>query len=210
MRLEAVDPVAEAAGLAPGMTLSDAKARVPELITADADPAADQALLKRLAEACRRYTPAVAPDTPDGVCLDIAGTELLWDGEDALAADLLARMGRLALSARIGVADTPGLAWALARFGTPQPVRKKTLPSPLMGEGAGDEGDLHDVRANELKRRPSSSNGSTAAKSPSPQPSPIRRREGEGIFITPIGQTAAVLAAMPVGRCASILRPSCS
>ncbi len=117
VRLEATDAVAEGLGLSPGLTLSDARARIPELVTADADPAADLALLERLADACRRYTPALALDAPDSLVLDITGTERLWDGEGAMGADLLGRLEKLGLSGRIGIADTPGAAWAMARFG---------------------------------------------------------------------------------------------
>jgi protein ImuB len=104
-------------GLYAGMTLSDAKAQVPELRTLEADPAADLALLDRLAEACRRYTPALAVDAPDGLYLNVSGTERLFGGEIGLIAEVTARFQRLGLSLRYGLADTPGLAWGLARFG---------------------------------------------------------------------------------------------
>jgi len=96
-----------------GMSLADAKAQIPELKTLEADPA----LLDRIAEACRRYTPALAVDSPDGVFLNITGTDLLFGGEDGLVADLSAGLTAQGLSFRYGIADTPGLAWALARFG---------------------------------------------------------------------------------------------
>lgn len=99
------------------MSLSDAKAQIPELKTLEADPAADATLLQGIAEACRRYTPALAVDAPDGVHLNITGTGPLFGGEDGLMQDLSARLTRQGLSFRYGVADTPGLAWALARFG---------------------------------------------------------------------------------------------
>lgn len=119
-----MDAAAETQGLTVGLTLSDARARVPELVTADADPGADHALLERLGEACRRYTPALALDAPDSLTLDITGTERLWGGEAALGNEIVARMKCLGLSARVGIADTPGAAWAFSRF-----------LSPLMGEG---------------------------------------------------------------------------
>lgn len=103
------------------MMLAAARARVPELQTVDADPAADRAALKELAELCRRYTPSLAIDPPDGVHLNVTGCGPLFGGEAALAADLTARVGRLGFTARYGVADTPALAWALARF-SPRPI----------------------------------------------------------------------------------------
>src|SRR4051812_48761295 len=52
LRLQALSAEAEALGLTVGLTLADARARVPELKVEEADPRADFALLKRLAEAC--------------------------------------------------------------------------------------------------------------------------------------------------------------
>ena len=118
------------------MSLSDARAQVPELKAADADPAADRAALRAVAELCRRYTPSLAIDEPDGVHLNITGCEPLFGGESALAADLTGKVARLGFTARCGRADTPALAWALARF-APDPVagvgvRAKALaPLPM-------------------------------------------------------------------------------
>jgi protein ImuB len=73
MRIMALDQAALALGLTPGLTLADARARVPELVVFDHDPCADAALLDWLAEACDRYTPMVAIDPPHGLILDITG-----------------------------------------------------------------------------------------------------------------------------------------
>jgi protein ImuB len=121
LRLTALDPASEALGLTPGLSLSDARAQVPELKVADADPAADRAAHKAIAELCRRYTPSLAINPPDGVDLNITGCERLSGSETALAAALAARLKRLGYSARAGIADTPSLAWAMARF-SPDPV----------------------------------------------------------------------------------------
>lgn len=50
LRLAAVDQAARSLGLEPGMTLADARARVPELVAADRDESADRAWLERLAD----------------------------------------------------------------------------------------------------------------------------------------------------------------
>ena len=110
------------------MTLADARARTPELRMVRADPVADLALLTRLAEACRRYTPALALHEPDGIDLNVTGCAPLFGGE----ALLLAEIGRrFDLSLRTAVADTPGLAYATARFGkggaVPVGVRTEAL-----------------------------------------------------------------------------------
>jgi protein ImuB len=116
MRLAAVDSAALALGLTPGLTLADARARVPELGVFDADDRADAALLDWLAEGCDRYTPMVATDPPHGLILDITGgTHGYARGEDGLAADLQRRLARLGLTVRLALATTPDAATALAR-----------------------------------------------------------------------------------------------
>lgn len=116
-RLYAVDEAAAALGLYPGQKATDAAALCPGLVLADADPEGDRAALLALADWCVRVSPAVAPDPPDGLLIDIAGLAHLWGGEDALVADLLDRLAANGLPARAAVADTAGAAWALAQFG---------------------------------------------------------------------------------------------
>jgi protein ImuB len=113
--LTAVSPQAAAAGLFPGQGLTDARALRPDLVLAEAEPGADARALEALADWCVRFSPAVAPDPPDGLFLDIGGVSHLWGGEAEMAADLAARLTRDGLTARIAVADTAGAAWALAR-----------------------------------------------------------------------------------------------
>jgi len=114
--LAVVNPAAAAAGLAPGMPLADALSFFPGLTTAAAEPAEDAAALRRLAEWCNRYSPWTAPDGTDGVRIEITGSAHLWGGEAALATDLMARLDRWRIAARIAIADTLGAAWATARF----------------------------------------------------------------------------------------------
>ena len=115
--LTAVNRQAEAEGLAPGMRLADARALLPRLAAAEARPAEDRRGLERLALWCNRFTPCCAVDGGDGLLLDIAGADHLFGGEAAMAAEVEARLAGLGFGARTGLADTPGAAWALARFG---------------------------------------------------------------------------------------------
>lgn len=97
---------------------------------AEQTPAADRAALERLAEWCSRYTPWTAVESASepgggaGLWLDITGCAHLFGGEEALSRELVARLSRFGLSARLGLADTPGAAWAVARYATEaaQPV----------------------------------------------------------------------------------------
>ena len=118
MRLVAVDSAASALGLAPGLSLADARIRVPDLVIADHDPHADARLLARLADACDRYTPMVATDLFDGLTLDITGCGHAFGGEAGIAADLDRLAAQWRVTVRHAIADTPEAAQALARYGT--------------------------------------------------------------------------------------------
>src|SRR5687767_11824060 len=116
LRLAAVDQAARSLGLEPGMTLADARARVPELQAVERDEAADRAWLERLADGGVRYTPMVALDAPDGVILDVTGCTHLLGGERSLAADVERRMAALRMTMRPAFAGAPKAAHALARY----------------------------------------------------------------------------------------------
>jgi len=82
-------------------------ARLPELSVHPATPEEDRAALRRLALWCGRWSPWTAADAEDGLWLDVTGAAHLFGGEAALLADI---------AARLAIADTPGMAWAFARF----------------------------------------------------------------------------------------------
>ena len=115
-RVMAVDAAAEALGLAPGLTLKAARARAPDLAAAPHDPVEDAAVQRRMLAACRRFTPALATAGPDALLLDVTGCGHLHGGEPALAAAAAALFSRAGFALRWGLADTPDLAAALARF----------------------------------------------------------------------------------------------
>ncbi len=117
MRITGGDAAATSAALL-GLTLADARARMPELIAVPQDPVADHRLLEWLADGCDRYTPMVAIAGEDGLTLDITGCAATAGGEGALVADVEARMARAGLSLRHALAHTPEAAQALARFQT--------------------------------------------------------------------------------------------
>jgi protein ImuB len=112
----APNTVAAAGGILPGLSLADARALMPGLAVFPADPSGDAASLARLADWCSRYTPLVALDGADGLWLDVEGAAHLFGGEADLLADLDNRLGKLGYGSRAAIADTPGAAWAAARF----------------------------------------------------------------------------------------------
>ena len=142
MRLAAVNRAAAQAGLAPGMAVADARALEPGLHAVAQDLEGDLRTLAALADWCGRYSPWTAVDgieagNAGGLWLDITGCAHLFGSEEALLADLLGRLGcaggagfatgtgfatgagyaaRAGLAARAALADTPGAAWAVARY----------------------------------------------------------------------------------------------
>lgn len=115
-RIVCVDGAARARGIEPGTTLAAARAMAPDLALIEADPGADEACLSAVLAWSRRYTPLAAFDRPDGLMLDVAGATHLFGGEEALAADVERRLLSQGFRARVGLADSPELAWALARW----------------------------------------------------------------------------------------------
>jgi protein ImuB len=112
----AVSEGGKALGLQTGQTLADALALEPGLASFDADPAADLRALEGLSDWCVRFSPAVAPDPPDGLILDVTGAAHLWGGEEALIEDLRLRFRRADIPVQAAIAETVGAAWALARY----------------------------------------------------------------------------------------------
>lgn len=119
-REEVVAACAAAAslGIHVGMAATHARALVSDLDFRLADPEADAVLLDRLALlAVRRWSPIAAATPNDGLWLDLAGCDHLYGGEERFCRRLRAFCQRAGFTARIAVADTPGAAHALARFG---------------------------------------------------------------------------------------------
>ncbi|MCB5426342.1 DNA polymerase Y family protein [Altererythrobacter sp. CC-YST694] len=118
IRIVALDAQALRLGLAPGLTLADGRARVPELAAIEHDPHADRLWLERIADGCDRWTPLVELDPPDGVTLDITGCAHLTGGEAALVRQVEQGFIAAGSSLRHALAGTPEAAQALARFQT--------------------------------------------------------------------------------------------
>jgi protein ImuB len=102
------------------MPLAEAQALARELATAPHDQSANRQALEKLAEACERFAPCVAleeGDEPECLLMDISNLEHLWGSEANLAAHVENFFTRPGYHVRLAVANTVGLAWALAHFG---------------------------------------------------------------------------------------------
>lgn len=115
---------ARALGVHPGMAATHARALVSDLDFRPAEPQADAELLDRLALfAVRRWSPIAAVSPSDGLWIDLAGCEHLHGGEERFCRRLIAFCSRAGFTARVAVADTPGAAHALARYGRGDLIR---------------------------------------------------------------------------------------
>lgn len=122
MMITATNAVAEASGVIPGMVLADARAITPGLKDIDDKPDLPEKLLKRLGEWCIRFTPVVAVELPDGLLLDATGCTHLWGGDQSYLDDIERKLSARGYVIRTAIADTPGVAWGVARFGKNQRV----------------------------------------------------------------------------------------
>jgi protein ImuB len=118
--LSAVNAEARTLGLHRGQAHADARAIAPHLESAPAEPEKDAAALQKLALWAERFSPCVALDQLtagfEGLYLDMTGGAHLFGGEGALLQEIERRLKAAGVPARAAVADTPGAAWALARF----------------------------------------------------------------------------------------------
>ena len=122
--LTAINPAARALGLRRGQAHADARAIAPQLESAPAEPDHERAALERLALWAERFSPCVAIDRTlaglEGLFIDMTGGAHLFGGEEKCLAEIERRLKAAAIPARAAMADTPGAAWALARFGENQ------------------------------------------------------------------------------------------
>lgn len=172
-RLSHVNKAGRKAGLGPGLSLPDARAICPDLLTEPNDTMREASLLRALWRWADVLSPRVALDAPDGLLLDIAGCAHLFGGEPDMAAHAIERLSDMQITARLGIADTKGGAWALARYGKGNPAIAKSGATtnalrglPIAALGVGDKlvselsrtglttiRQLMEIRSSELARR---------------------------------------------------------
>jgi protein ImuB len=144
LRLIAVNGGAQELGILPGLTLADARALHPGLRVADMDEAADRHWLQRLAQRCIDWSPAVTIVPPDGITLDIAGSDHLFGGEPALVAQVEDAFAAIGMSVRMAAASTAQGAQALARH-APLPIgdeRQSLCALPVVALELDEEATL--------------------------------------------------------------------
>ncbi|MEZ5845717.1 MAG: DNA polymerase Y family protein [Geminicoccaceae bacterium] len=116
-RIHCLNTAAERQGLYRGMMFSGARALCPDLHSRPADLNGDRRFLGALRRWATRYCPWVGLEGDDGLVMDITGSAHLSGGEAAMLDDLRQRLRRSGLTVQVGLGDTRGAAWALARHG---------------------------------------------------------------------------------------------
>ena len=122
MVITGANALAEAEGIKTGMVVADARVIIPSLQVVDDIPGHAEKLLKRLAEWCIRFAPYVAVDPPSGLILDATGCAHLFGGDKSYLSEIIKRLNARGYQARLGMADTIGAAWAIARYGKDDPI----------------------------------------------------------------------------------------
>jgi protein ImuB len=182
------DPAARL-GLRRGMGLGDARAICPDLVTRPADPLAEAAFLAALRRWAGRFSPWVAEDPPDGLTLDITGCTRLFGDEAGMAAAVTDAAADLGLGSRLGLADTIGAAWAVARYGG----GRSGTPAETPPAGDAIDQEARATRARARKRR-----WERGGPPPAPVPSGATATGGDAPRILPPGETRARLGPLPV------------
>ncbi len=179
--LASLSLMADRAGLRRGMALTDARALCPDLLTRPADVLREAAFLTSLRRWAGKFSPWVTQEGAESLILDISGCAHLFGGEQGLAASITADCARLGLTQRMGIADTAGAAWAMARF----------AGSPAEAARSGDaiDQEARATRSRAVKRRNWERGGPAPALLP---------RDATLPRIVPPGQTRAALSGLPV------------
>lgn len=174
--LASLSQAASEAGLSRGMGLADARAICPDLVTRSANPHHEAAFLAALQRWAGRFSPWVATEGGEALIVDITGCAHLFGGEEGMAAELETDCANFRLTQRIGIADTPGAAWAVARYAG-------------QGASAARSGDAVDQEARATRSRAAKrSKWNRVART---APATVPR-------IVPPGQTRAALAPLPI------------
>lgn len=177
-----MNAAAEAEGLEPGQPLRDAQAVCPHLVTRLQNAPAEAAFLSAVRRWAGKFSPWVAEEAPNALMLDLTGCAHLFGAEDGVLEAVERDCAELGLTVRAGIADTPGAAWALARF-----VQQPGGEIHRSGDDIAQEARA--TRSRAVKRRHWTRGGTPPQKLP---------EVARAARIAPPGQTHGALADLPV------------
>jgi len=179
--LSSLSDQASAAGLRRCQPLRDAMAMCPDLITRLRNPPAEAHFLTALRRWAAKFSPWIAEEPPDGLIIDLTGCAHLFGGEEPLMAQVEEDCADIRLTVQMGIADTKGAAWAIARYSG------QTVASARSGDAIDQE--AYATRARAAKRR-NWEKGGAAPKVVTPGKASGR--------IAPPGQTRQVIGPLPI------------
>lgn len=130
-------PQAEALGVHPGMTLSAAWVRIPQLRVRTRRPSDENTALEGIGAWMCRFTPRVSIEPTQGIVAEVEGSLRLFGGLPMLAARVRAGLRDLGFGAQLAAAPTASGACWLARSGEER----------LIEPGAGLDDALDEVPA---------------------------------------------------------------
>jgi protein ImuB len=117
MRLVAVTPAARAAGLACGMTATEARARHPTILLEEQDERGETFDRQALLQALARFSDRVFPMHEQDFVLGVEGTAALFGGEEKLLGEVHDWIDGLGHVSQAAISDDPLAAAALASWG---------------------------------------------------------------------------------------------
>ncbi len=171
---------AQAAGLRVGQPVRDAHAMCAALVTRPRNAPAEATFLTALRRWAGKFSPWVAEEAPNGLIVDLSGCAHLFGGEDVLLNVIETDCADMGLSVQMGIADTLGAAWALARYAGQEAVSDRN------GDAISQEARA--TRARATKRRHWTKGGAA------PQVMAL----GGGARIAPPGQAYTTLSPLPI------------
>ncbi len=180
--------LAEQEGAFTGMAVADAKAALAELVVIDELPGQAAKLLRLIGLGCIRYTPIVSIDLPEGLMLDISGCAHLWGGEREYLKEIVLKLRAAGFDARAAIADTPGAAWAVARFAQKRPI----IPSSMQAAAITSLPPAALRLEPEILERMQKLGFCTIGPLLEILPQALRRRFGQGL-LTRIGQALGII-----------------
>lgn len=179
--VSSVNAIGAGFGIQRGQPARDAHAMCPGLISRARSAVAEERFLAALQRWAGKFSPWVSQENEDGLVVDLTGCAHLFGGEETLLNVVHDDCTDLGLTVALGLADTRGAAWALARFAG------RGGQASRSGDAIDQEAPATRVRA--TKRRHWTKGGAA----PSPQPGRIFAGR-----VAPAGQTHSAMSTLPV------------
>ncbi len=114
--ISSVNALAARAGVHVGQPARDGHAMCPGLVSRARSAVAEERFLAALQRWAGKFSPWVSVEGDDGLVVDLTGCAHLFGGEAPLLSVVQEDCEALGLTVAMGLADTRGAAWALARY----------------------------------------------------------------------------------------------